>query len=194
MRFLAIGDEFISGDDKKIQISCFGELSIYYDGIPVHLSSKKAYELIAYLIIHHGHPVSKWETASRLWENSEDFWARDSLYKVLKKIKQTEKEIGCSLVCSEKQKIYLEKDKIQCTLWEFEELYQNKSIANYEKAQQLFKEKLFGGEAYSWIIEEERRYELMYMEILENLLKHYQNKKEYHRIGYYQKLLGMKGV
>lgn len=111
---------------KKFQISCFGEFSIYYGGNPVNISSKKAYELIAYLIIHHGHPVSKWEAASRLWENSEDFRARDSLYKVLKKIKQTEKEIGCSLVHSEKQKIYLEKDKIQCTLWEFEEFYHNK--------------------------------------------------------------------
>lgn len=94
----------------------------------------------------------------------------------------------------EKQKIYQEKDKIQCTLWEFEELYQNKSVSSYEKAQRLFKEILFGGEAYSWIMEEEGHYEMMYLEILESLLKHYQKKKEYNRVAYYQKILKMKGL
>lgn len=74
-------------ENKKIQINCFGRLSIYQEGqeMGIVMNSRKARELIAFLMTYQGAAVSKVTVCEALWGDVDIHRSLDSLYKLVKK-------------------------------------------------------------------------------------------------------------
>lgn len=141
------------------------------------------------MIVNNGRPVNKSVISSLLWEDACGPCARDSLYKTYAYLKKFLRIANVCPVNSITNKLLLQQELISCDLWEFEKLYKEKNLKNWEKAETLYKGALFGGEAYSWLIDYEGRYEMMYFEILEYLLDCCKAQRRMNKVRYYESRL-----
>lgn len=174
---------------KKIQINCFGRLSIYQDGqeMGIAMHSKKARELIAFLMTYHGAAVKKETVCEALWKDKAPHRSLDSLYKLVKKIKKM--PISFQLE-SNRGMLQLGIDNIESDLFQFQKLMMKReSIENLEQAVNLYSGSLYEEEDFEWISNKEAFYDNRYLEAIILLKTHYQNEEEKERVYYYETLL-----
>lgn len=179
---------------SRLAIFCCGEFSLKINDVNLYINHKKAYEMLAYLAVNRGRPMNKYNISSHLWEASDEICAMDSLYKTYASLKKEIHHAGFCPIGSITNKLFLDQEQVYCDLWEFEQLYADKNLTNWEKAERLYKGELFGGEAYSWLVEYEGRYEIMYYEIVEYLLSYHREKHSAEKVRYYENRLRLLGM
>lgn len=156
------------GQEKEICIKCFGKLAIYVNGVEqsVQMNSLKARELIAFLLIHKGETVSKTAVCNALWEDKPEECGKDSLYKLVKKVK----EMPIPFMLNDTRGIIqLQLDNIDCDIITFEKLLEEGDIGKKEKAVDLYRGTLFEEENYNWIYLKEAHYDNKYIETYNNM-------------------------
>ncbi|MDO4478720.1 MAG: response regulator [Lachnospiraceae bacterium] len=85
----------VKSDDCAYFAKTFGVFDFYYKGNPVHFSSARAKELLAYLIDRQGSSVTKKDIFAALFEDSEyNNSKQDLLKKIIRSLKTTLDEIG----------------------------------------------------------------------------------------------------
>jgi two-component SAPR family response regulator len=67
---------------KALHVTCFKKLTFIKDGEYLAPKKRKAAELLAYLMLEKGAPVSNRRMANLLWPNAEQACMMDSLYKI----------------------------------------------------------------------------------------------------------------
>lgn len=175
--------------EKKIQINCFKQLTIYQDGkeMGVVMNSKKARELIAFLMTYHGAAVKKEIICEALWKDKAPQRSRDSLYKLVKKIQNM--PISLQLESS-REMLQLTIDNIESDLLQFQELTTSGDcIKNLEQAVNLYRGTLYEEEDYEWISDKEGFYDNRYIDAIFTLKRYYQKEEEKKRAYYYESLL-----
>ena len=176
-------------EEKKIRINCFGRLSIYQDGqeMGIEMHSKKARELIAFLMTYHGAAVKKETVCEALWKDKAPHHSLDSLYKLVKKIQKM--PISFQLK-SNRGMLQLGIENVESDLFQFQELMMKRDcIEDLEQAVNLYKGTLYEEEDFDWISDKEAFYDNRYLEAVIILKKHYQKKEENERVYYYETLL-----
>ena len=101
---------------KKLQIKCFGNFEVFYNGESVKFSYQKSKELFAYLIDREGSSVNIAEMNAVLWEEDHSSYLRN----LLADIKQTMKSIDCLDILVKKHNAYsIDTSKVNCDAYEY---------------------------------------------------------------------------
>lgn len=101
---------------KMLNIKCFGNFDIFYDGKPVKFKYQKSKELFAYLVDREGSSVNINELNAVLWEEDHTSYLRN----LISDIQKTLTEIGCEDVFIRKHNSYsIDVTKVMCDAYEY---------------------------------------------------------------------------
>lgn len=101
---------------KKLQIKCFGNFDLFYDGKPVKFARKKSKELFAYLVDREGSAVNINELNAVLWEEDHKSYCRN----LIADIQQTLKKEGINNVFVKRfNECYINVDNVYCDAYEY---------------------------------------------------------------------------
>lgn len=104
----------------KLQVHCFGEFSVQFNGQPVKFGRRRSLELLAYLIDARGNPVSSRELRESLWEDIPDEKNGAYLRQLYHDIRKTLKEVGCEDVVTHTYDMYgVDCSKVSCDYYKF---------------------------------------------------------------------------
>lgn len=101
---------------EDIQIKCFGNFEIFYNGEPVQFKYQKSKEVFAYLVDREGALINTNELNAVLWEEDHKSYLRN----LLSDIQNTMKSIKCNDVFLKKHNGYsINVDKVDCDAYEY---------------------------------------------------------------------------
>lgn len=101
---------------KKLQVKCFGNFEIFYNGEPLKFAYQKSKEVLAYLIDREGSSISINELNAVLWEEDHKSYLRN----LIADIQQTLKTIDCSDVFIKRHsECSIDVSKIDCDAYEY---------------------------------------------------------------------------
>lgn len=179
-----------------LQINCFRHFSMLVNGNDINAGwrTRKAEELIAFLISEKGSFVSKEKIADALWPEQDRESALANLYMAFYYIKKQEGKYGVKIpVESERGKMRINKEIISCDLLEFDKLVEAGSkadagqrVAYLEKAAELYRGTPFEDSYYSWVVTIQANYEYRYVELLGSLIEYHRKNGDIQKAGYYE--------
>lgn len=128
--------------DKKIQVKCFGNFEIFYQGQPIKFAYQKSKELFAYLIDREGSAINVNELNAVLWEEDHPSYLRN----LIADIQQTLKSYNSGDIFVKQRNQYsIDVNKIYCDAYEYKKgnpnairLYRGEYMSQYPWA--LFKD------------------------------------------------------
>lgn len=158
--------------------------------------TKKAEELLAYLIKEKGRYVSKERIAEALWPDLDGRKGIANLYLAYHYLKKQSEELGvCFPVESRRGKMRIVLDDVYCDLIEFDGCLKKCAIINEmnveyaKRALELYGGMPFEDNYYSWTVQMQQVYEVAYTELLNRLIAYYEaNGYQEHAIFYKGKL------
>ena len=102
--------------EKKLQIKCFGNFEVFYDGEPLRFSYKKSKEAFAYLIDREGSAISVNELNAILWEEDHPSYLRN----LIADIQNTLKKAGAGDVFVKRHnECFIDVTKVDCDAYEY---------------------------------------------------------------------------
>ena len=112
--------EYYQPDNSKLQVKCFGNFEVYYQGKAVVFERKQSKELFAYLIDRNSICTSE-AIADALWEGENDMAAcKTRIRSLLHDLRNTLSEIGFENVLIRKRdRIGIHTDRIECDYYRF---------------------------------------------------------------------------
>lgn len=160
---------------KDIYVQCFKRLSMYYNGKIINLNwrTKKADELIAYLVCEKGEYVSKDKIIDSLWPDLDSKKGLNNLYTTLYYIRKQEQKLSINIpIESIRGKMKLDVSNINVDILEYEDIYnqyKKGGLINKDKLINLYKGMLFEEHDYPWAVINQSRYECWYEEITNSI-------------------------
>lgn len=126
----------------RLQVQCFGNFEVFYNGQPLHFSRTKAKELFAYLVDLRGATANTGELCAVLWEDSPQIEKnRHYLRNLIADVKRTLKECNAEDVFICRRNMFsIDTDKIECDYYKF--LKQDVSAINSYRGEYM--------RQYSW--------------------------------------------
>lgn len=101
---------------KKLQIKCFGNFEVFFDGEPVKFSYQKSKEVFAYLVDREGSSINVNELNAVMWDEDHKSYLRN----LIVDIQQTLRGLGCSDVFIKKYNGYsIDTSKVDCDAYEY---------------------------------------------------------------------------
>lgn len=101
---------------KKLQVKCFGNFEVFYNGEPLRFSYKKSKETFAYLIDREGSAINVSELNAILWEEDHPSYLRN----IIADIQSTLKNIDASDVFIKRHnECYIDITKVDCDAYEY---------------------------------------------------------------------------
>lgn len=101
---------------KKIQIKCFGNFEIFYNGEPVKFAYQKSKEVVAYLVDREGSMVNINELNAVLWEEDHKSYLRN----LIADIKNSLTAINCGDVFIKRHnECAIDINKVDCDAFEY---------------------------------------------------------------------------
>lgn len=101
---------------KKIQVKCFGNFDVFYDGEPLKFSYQKSKEVFAYLVDREGSAININELNAVLWEEDHPSYLRN----LIADIQNTLKNIDAGdIFIKRHNECYIDVTKIDCDAYEY---------------------------------------------------------------------------
>jgi len=187
--------------EKKaaLRINCFRHFSILDNGREINSGWRtcKAEELIAFLISEKGSFVSKEKIAEALWPEQGCKSALSNLYMAYYYINKQGNKTGVRIpIESERGKMRINTEQIECDLLEFDKLIEEGNsedaddrAAQMEKAVKLYQGLLFEDGYYPWADIIQSHYEYRYMELLDGLISYFRRNNDAQKTGFYEEKL-----
>ncbi len=157
---------------KELRIECFKRLTVYYDNKIINLNwrTKKADELIAFLLCENGDFVSKDKIIENLWPGSDRKKGLSTLYTTLYYLRHQQQNSQAKIpIESLRRKMRFNTDNVQIDLVEMAEQYkrfQQGLKINKSYIIELYKGMLFEEHDYPWAVILQARYENMYQQMV----------------------------
>ncbi len=118
--------------EPNIKIYCFSGFAVKLDDKVVEIKSKKAEEILAYLVHRHGEWVTKSEIVVNLFEELDDEKAKNSLRTYISRLNTTLKENGIeNLIEQSYGKIRANTELFYCDYYEYLEGNNQLFVGNY---------------------------------------------------------------
>ena len=159
---------------QQLEIRCFGHFSIYHNGqdINVNWRTRKAEELLAYLICNKGSYVSKEKIADALWPDLDGDKSMANLYLAYYYVKKMKPDFGVALpVQSARGKMRFDMNQVKCDLMDFIRLSEELGFineANLELANQALdvsSREPFEDSYFPWLVDYQQKFERMRTDI-----------------------------
>ena len=101
---------------NKLQVKCFGNFEVFYNGDPIKFSRSKSKELFAYLIDREGAEVNINELNAVLWEEDHKSYCRN----LIADIQTTLKNVGAEDVFIKRRNgCYIDPTKLDCDAYAY---------------------------------------------------------------------------
>ncbi len=189
----------VPASPMELRFSCFRHFSIVAGGKDINAGwrTRKAAELIAFLISEGGSYTAKEKIAEALWPEQEGRIAMSNLYMAYHYINKQAGQSGFRIpIESERGKMRIDMTGVTCDLSEFDKLLEKARAVTGERTPELLEEAaaLYTGlpfeDAYfDWAGEIQGRYECRYLELLEQLICHYKGCGDLQKAEAYEKKL-----
>jgi TolB-like protein/DNA-binding SARP family transcriptional activator len=114
-------------------------------GASVDFPTKKAKALLAHLARHPGQRISRERLATLLWANSDDAHACVSLRQTLALLRKSLSHCECACVVSAGDRLYLDPDRVDVDVAEFDQLCRERSPDDLERAAALYRGEFLEG-------------------------------------------------
>lgn len=102
--------------DKLLQVKCFGNFELFYNGEPVKFSYKKSKEVFAYLVDREGSAINVNELNAVLWEEDHPSYLRN----LIADIQSTLKKLGIEDVFIKRyNECFIDIEKVYCDAYEY---------------------------------------------------------------------------
>ena len=102
---------------KKLQVKCFGNFEVFYNGVPLKFARSKSKELFAYLIDREGAAINVNELNAVLWEDDDH---KSYLRNLVSDITATLKSVGLDDVFIKRHnECFIDISKIDCDAYEY---------------------------------------------------------------------------
>ena len=183
----------------KIKINCFRNFSIIADGKEINNGwrTRKAEELIAYLVCEKGRFVSKEKIAEALWPELDGEKSVSNLYLAYYYIKKQENRMGVKIpIESERGKMRIRLEEVDCDMVMFDRFIKEIADARdtnrielMEKAAELYLGLLLDYGYYSWVVALQQKYEVEYSELMQGLIEYYSQRPNIEKVKYFEKKL-----
>ena len=112
----ALGSEISLKSTNKVQVKCFGNFEVFYNGEPLKFSYKKSKEVFAYLIDREGSAININELNAVLWEEDHPSYLRN----LIADVQTTLKNVGADDVFVKRHnECYINTDKVDCDAYEY---------------------------------------------------------------------------
>lgn len=196
-----IKPETIQANKQKIKINCFRHFSILAGGKEINSGwrTRKAEELIAYLLCEKGKFVAKEKIAEALWPELDGEKSVSNLYLAYYYIKKQENTKGIKIpIESARGKMRIRLEELDSDLISFDSIVKASSdlnlnipdrIALMETALELYQGALLEDGYYSWVADLQQHFEIAYAELLKVLINYYKKESNIGKLKYYQQRL-----
>ena len=112
----ALGETIELKKNNKLQVKCFGNFEVFYNGKPVKFLYQKSKEVFAYLIDRGGSSINVNELNAVLWEEDHKSYLRN----LLSDIQKTLKSIDCDDILIKRHNGYsIDTSKVDCDAYEY---------------------------------------------------------------------------
>ena len=102
---------------KKLQVKCFGNFEVFYNGVPLKFARSKSKELFAYLIDREGAAINVNELNAVLWEDDDH---KSYLRNLVSDITATLKSVGLDDVFIKRHnECFIDISKVDCDAYEY---------------------------------------------------------------------------
>lgn len=184
---------------QEVQFNCFRQFSISIGGIETVLSwrTKKAEELIAFLICEEGAYVLKEKLAEALWPDLDLQKGLSNLYLTHYYVKKMEQKKGLRIpIESKRGRMRICLNSEQCDVFQFNDLIKKaeeksgkEELDCLESAFLMYKGMLMENQYYPWITVYQQVYELRYMELIQKLVRNCVEAEDGQKLEYYKRRL-----
>ena len=111
-----LNNSFEIAHANKLQVKCFGNFEIFYNGEPVKFSYQKSKEVFAYLVDREGSLINTNELNAVMWEEDHKSYLRN----LIADIQLTLKNIGCPEVfIKQRNSCAIDITKVDCDAYEY---------------------------------------------------------------------------
>lgn len=179
---------------KKTTFNCFRHFSVMVEGQELNprWRTKKAEELLAYLICEKGRFVSKEKIAEALWPELDGHKSVSNLYLAYYYLKKQSEISGIVFpIESERGKMRIRLEDADCDILNFDHFIEacrdmnDQSIAMAEKAEEIYRGTLLEDSYYTWAVELQQKYEVAYMELLKRITEYHREKRNLKKFNFY---------
>ncbi len=102
---------------KKLQVKCFGNFEVFYNGVPLKFARSKSKELFAYLIDREGAAINVNELNAVLWEDDDH---KSYFRNLVSDITATLKSVGLDDVFIKRHnECFIDISKVDCDAYEY---------------------------------------------------------------------------
>ena len=112
----ALGNAIELKPSKKLQVKCFGNFEVFYNGEPLKFSYKKSKEVFAYLIDREGSAININELNAVLWEEDHPSYLRNLIADIQTTLKNVDAD---DVFIKRHNECYIDVDKVDCDAYEY---------------------------------------------------------------------------
>jgi predicted ATPase/DNA-binding SARP family transcriptional activator len=172
-----------STESPGLRLYLLGASRIEHHSLLIHLPTRKAQALLAYLVLH-PKEHSREKLAALFWGDSTDQEARRSLRVALAMLRS---QLGENLLLAGRETVQIDPDYlIWIDVLEFE-TQATQGLASYPPDPTTINLDLYQGDLLpdlydDWVISERERYRQLYLDLLLHLAQHWRSQGEYRRV------------
>ncbi|WP_434749535.1 response regulator [Paenibacillus amylolyticus] len=178
----------------KVEIKCFGDFTIWIDGkvIDDNWRTKKTEELLAYLLCMNGKSVSRERIINDIWPDLVLDKGYANLYTTQYNLKKRFHNLGIEkMLKSRLGNISLNLENMRVDLWDFDHFsksYQEdkNKVEILEQMVEMYRGLLFENKPYSWTLNIQQPYEVMFDNALNTLILFYRERADEKKAQYYE--------
>lgn len=182
------------GTRHRVEIKCFGDFTVSINGkmIDDNWRTKKTEELLAYLLCMNGKSVSRERIISDLWPDLVLDKGYANLYTTQYNLKKRFATFGIEKVLKSRLgSISLNLDNMKVDLLQFDSLSKSYSedkseMEILEQMVDLYSGLLFENKPYSWTLNIQQPYEVMFDNALNTLIQYYRECDNETKVQYYE--------
>lgn len=148
---------------NRLLIRCFGNFSIEWNGMEIHLKGKKLKELIALLAVENKIFLSKSYISGTLWPDSPPEKSRDCLYKVIRNLQNYIDDFPFLPIEIQRgqMRICLQDHELDILIFEKSAMQHNKSKEQFRTMFSLYRGNVLEKECYEWSTLIQTKFEIL---------------------------------
>lgn len=171
-------------DSPNLSLRLFGDFCLTVDGKPRQFITRKAEQLVAYLVLTRTNSARREKLLEDLWPDTEESKARGILSTTLWRAQKALLGLGVS-IRGEKGWLYIDAPRLDVDALRFKSLAElppanpEARLANLESAVSLYKGELLEGVDEEWCELERGHYRAIHITVLKELIGAYRARAEY---------------
>lgn len=168
----------------SVFFECFGRLSILLDGknTAIHWRTKKALELLCFLICNSGRFIAKEKIGDLLWPDASPEKIKSNFHLTYYHLKKTFEDLNIPVPFESKRgsiRLNVDQFELETVIFEYNlsqlEIINPSNILLAEETLAMYRGHIFEEHYFSWSSELQSKYDISYIILLKKIINYYKN-------------------